>query len=51
MVTPVDSARLGECLRAIGYDKDKTVYLEEGFKNGFKICHPGPYPKGYDAQL
>ena len=41
-VTPVNHERLKFHLEAIGYDKTKTKYLVEGFKNGFRLDHDSP---------
>ena len=40
--TPVNHERLKFHLDAIGYDKVKTKYLVEGFKNGFRLDHDSP---------
>ncbi len=43
----MDPEELGELLRGINYDMDKTEFLVEGFREGFKIGHKGSTPPGY----
>ncbi len=35
--TPIKYEKLGELLKAKGYDKQKTNYLVSGFKDGFRL--------------
>ena len=41
MPTPVDPVRLEHHLRRINYDPEKTKFLVDGFRYGFKIRHEG----------
>ena len=41
-MTPVNSDNLEQLLNESGYDKDKTNYLLEGFRNGFDLGYRGP---------
>jgi hypothetical protein len=41
MPTPIDPDRLEFHLNRIGYDKAKTQYLVDGFKNGFRLNQAG----------
>ena len=41
IVSPVDYNKLEQMLRESGYNNDKTMYLVEGFKNGFSIGYSG----------
>ena len=41
MPTPIDPDRLEFHLNRIGYDKVKTQYLVDGFKNGFRLNQVG----------
>ena len=41
MPTPIDPDRLEFHLNRIGYDKIKTQYLVDGFKNGFRLNQVG----------
>ena len=42
IVTPVQPDILQHLLEETDYDKDKTKYLEEGFKDCFKLNYQGP---------
>ena len=42
VVTPVNAEKLSELLHQSGYDKMKTLFLVDGFKNGFDIGYEGP---------
>ena len=41
MPTPVDPDRLEHHLKRINYDPEKTKFLVDGFRYGFKIRHEG----------
>jgi hypothetical protein len=41
VTTPIDPKRLQHHLNAVGYDKEKTKYLVDGFTHGFRIKHDG----------
>ena len=40
--TPIDVGALKKLLEDTGYNKDKTEYLINGFRNGFRIGYHGP---------
>ena len=40
--TPVKADILGNLLKEAGYDKDKTEFLVDGFRNGFDLGYRGP---------
>lgn len=42
IVTPIDYQVLHQLLQESGYDKDKTEYLVNGFREGFSIEYQGP---------
>ena len=42
IVTPVNTAMLHKLLNQAGYDRKKTLFLTEGFKNGFSINYTRP---------
>ena len=42
IITPVKINNLQRLLEETNYDRDKTQYLVEGFKNGFDIGYRGP---------
>ena len=41
-MSPVDYIKLRELLLLSSYDRDKTEYLVDGFKNGFDLGYRGP---------
>lgn len=41
-VSPVDPDRLQFHLNRIGYDREKTKFLVDGFRSGFRLQHDGP---------
>ena len=42
VITPVDVDRLVHLLRESDYDETETLFLENGFCNGFDIGYEGP---------
>ena len=42
IITPVKSDVLHQLLTTVNYNKQKTEYLVDGFKNGFSLCYQGP---------
>ena len=41
VVSPIDYSKLDELLTLSNYDKDETIFLTQGFKNGFSIGYQG----------
>ena len=42
IVTPVNTDALERLLNQSNYDRDKTQFLLDGFRNGFSIGYEGP---------
>lgn len=42
IVTPVDPHKLYELLTEANYDKEESLFLFEGFLNGFPLGYKGP---------
>ena len=42
IMTPINPDKLEQLLQETGYDKDKTAYLIDGFRNGFSLGYEGP---------
>ena len=43
LITPVDVDALELLLKDVGYDKRKTDFLVDGFRNGFTLSYEGSW--------
>ena len=50
VVTPINVPRLEKLLENSGFDWDKSLFLLEGFRNGFRLEYDGPMDRKDEAQ-